>query len=357
MLKLDSISKSFDEKLVLQNISLEIEEGERFSLLGQSGCGKSTLLRLIAGFESPDQGKIWIEGNEVSSLPVEQRPVGLIFQNYALFHHMTVYDNIAVGPRVKKLSESVISKQIDELLEITRLKELKNSYPQHISGGEAQRVALARAVINQPKILLLDEPLSALDPSLRQHLREELVAMQKTLGITFLFVTHDQEEAMSMATHMCIMEKGVIEQTGTPADLYERPKSSFVAKFLGEINCFVGTVEQQIGNLLTISLGENGKIQLLSEVDKIKTNRCYVRPEKIFFDIGKEQKEPVNSLEGTLVGRDFFGSYTRYQIQLTDGTLFKLSLHHRKAKQHKHVIGDSVRVLFAISDVFQIHEK
>ncbi len=318
MLKLDSISKSFDEKPVLQNISLEIEEGERFSLLGQSGCGKSTLLRLIAGFESPDQGKIWIEGNEVSSLPVEQRPVGLIFQNYALFHHMTVYDN---------------------------------------SGGEAQRVALARAVINKPKILLLDEPLSALDPSLRQHLREELVEMQKTLGITFLFVTHDQEEAMSMGTHMCIMEKGVIKQTGTPADLYERPKSSFVAKFLGEINCLVGTVEQKIGNLVTISLGENGKIQLLSEVDKIKTNRCYVRPEKIFFDIGKEQKEPVNSLEGTLVGRDFFGSYTRYQIQLTDGTFFKLSLHHRKAKQHKHVIGDSVRVLFAISDVFQIHEK
>ena len=159
---------------------------------------------------------------------------------------------------------------------------------------------------------------------------------------------------MSMATQMCIMEKGIIKQTGTPVDLYERPKSSFVANFLGEINCLVGTVEQQIGNLVTISLGENGKIQLLSESHEIKNNRCYVRPEKICFDTGKEQKEPVNSLEGTLVSIDFFGSYTRYQIQLTDGTLFKLSLHHRKPKQHKHFIGDSVRVLFPISDVFQI---
>ena len=177
------------------------------------------------------------------------------------------------------------------------------------------------------------------------------------MGITFLFVTHDQEEAMSMATQMCIMEKGIIKQTGTPVDLYERPKSSFVANFLGEINCLVGTVEQQIGNLVTISLGENGKIQLLSESHEIKNNRCYVRPEKICFDTGKEQKEPVNILEGTLVSIDFFGSYTRYQIQLTDGTLFKLSLHHRKSKQHKHFIGDSVRVLFLISDVFQIYEK
>jgi len=356
MLKLDSISKSFGEKPVLQDISLEIEEGERFSLLGQSGCGKSTLLRLIAGFESPDQGKIWIEGNEVSSLPVEKRPVGLIFQNYALFQHMNVYDNIAVGPRVRKLSESEILKQIDELLEITHLKDLKNSYPQNISGGEAQRVALARAVINRPKILLLDEPLSALDPSLRQHLREELVEMQKTLGITFLFVTHDQEEAMSMATKMCIMEKGSIKQTGTPADLYEKPESSFVATFLGEINCLVGTVEQSTGNLTTLSLGKNGKIQFISSTNESVDKRCYVRPEKIFFDLGQEQKEPVNSLEGTLVSIDFFGSYTRYQIQLADGTFFKLSLHHRKVKP-PHSIGDSVRVLFAVSDVFQIIEN
>lgn len=357
MLKLDSISKSFGDKPVLHDISMEIGEGERFTLLGQSGCGKSTLLRMIAGFESPDKGKIWIEGHEISSLPVEKRPVGMIFQNYALFPHMTVYDNIAVGPRVRKLSESEIEKRIEELLEITHLRDLKNSYPQNISGGEAQRVALARAVINRPKILLLDEPLSALDPSLRKHLRKELVEMQKTLGITFLFVTHDQEEAMSMATKMCIMEKGSIKQSGTPADLYQQPKSSFVATFLGEINCLTGRVEQKTGNMITLSLGKSGKIQFIAGADEKKNQRCYVRPEKITFDFAQEHNEPMNSLEGVLVSGDFFGSHTRYQIELADGSIFKVSLQHRKTVQHKISLGDQVRVLFAISDVFQINEN
>ena len=357
MLKLDSISKSFGDKPVLHDISMEIDEGERFTLLGQSGCGKSTLLRMIAGFESPDKGKIWIEGHEISSLPVEQRPVGMIFQNYALFPHMTVYDNIAVGPRVRKLAEPEIEKRIDELLEITHLQDLKNSYPQNISGGEAQRVALARAVINRPKILLLDEPLSALDPSLRKHLREELVEMQRTLGITFLFVTHDQEEAMSMATKMCIMEKGSIKQSGTPADLYERPKSSFVANFLGEINCLNGRVEQKTGNMTTLSLGKSGKIQFIAGVDENKEQQCYVRPENIFFYSNQEHNQPMNSLEGILISINFFGNHTRYQIELADGSIFKVSLHHRKAVQHKISRGDQVRVLFAVSDVFQINEN
>ena len=217
-------------------------------------------------------------------------------------------------------------------------------------------MALARAVINRPKILLLDEPLSALDPSLRKHLREELVEMQKTLGITFLFVTHDQEEAMSMGTKMCIMENGSIKQSGTPADLYERPKSSFVAKFLGEINCLSGTLEQKEGNLITFSLGKNGKIQFLSSSPETIGKRCYIRPEKVFFDIGQMQKKPLNCLQGTLTDIEFFGSYTRYQIKLEDGTFFKLSLQHRKEKQRQQFIGDAVRVLFAVSDVFQIHE-
>jgi len=357
MLKLDSISKSFGKKHVLHDISMEICKGERFTLLGKSGCGKSTLLRIIAGFESPDKGKIWVEGDEITSLPIEKRPVGMIFQNYALFPHMTIYDNIAVGPRVRKLAEPEIEKRIDELLEMTHLRDLKNSYPQNISGGEAQRVALARAVINRPKILLLDEPLSALDPSLRKHLREELVEMQRNLGITFLFVTHDQEEAMSMATKMCIMEKGSIKQSGTPTDLYDRPKSSFVANFLGEINCLNGRIEQKTENRITLSLGKNGKIQFIAGSNENNEQRCYVRPEKIFFDSNQEHTEPMNLLEGVLISKDFFGSHTRYQIELADGSVFKVSLHHRKALQHKVSIGNHVRVLFAISDVFQINEK
>ena len=225
MLKLDSISKSFGGNTVLENISLEIESGERFTLLGRSGCGKTTLLRIIAGFENPDSGSIFIDGQDVGSLPVEQRPIGMIFQNYALFPNMSVYDNIAVGPRIRKQPEPQIASKIEELLEITHIRSLRDVYPRQISGGEAQRVALARAVINRPKILLLDEPLSALDLSLRQNLREELVDMQRTLGITFLFVTHDQEEAMGLATHMGIMDNGCLQQVGTPTELYEKPDS------------------------------------------------------------------------------------------------------------------------------------
>jgi ABC-type Fe3+/spermidine/putrescine transport system ATPase subunit len=357
MLKLDSISKSFGEKHVLHDISIEIGKGERFTLLGQSGCGKSTLLRMIAGFEFPDKGKIWVDGDEVSSLPIEKRPVGMIFQNYALFPHMTIYDNIAVGPRVKKIAEPEIEKQIDELLEITHLRDLKNFYPLNISGGEAQRVALARAVINRPKILLLDEPLSALDPSLRKHLREELVEMQRTLGITFLFVTHDQEEAMSIATKMCIMEKGTIKQSGTPTDLYDQPKSSFVANFLGEINCLNGRIEKKTENMITLSLGKNGKVQFIAGSNENNEQQCYIRPEKIFFDTNQQHTVPMNSLEGVLISKDFFGSHTRYQIELADGCVFKVSLHHRKALQHKISTGNQVRILFAVSDVFQINEK
>ena len=357
MLKLESVSKSFGEKSVLKDISLEIREGERFTLLGQSGCGKSTLLRLIAGFETPDKGKIWIEGKEVNSLPIEKRPIGLIFQNYALFQHMTVYENIATGPRVRHLSESEIAKQVDELLELTHLKKVKNSYPQNISGGEAQRVALARAVINRPKILLLDEPLSALDPSLRQYLRLELIEMQKALGITFLFVTHDKEEAMSIATEMCIMEKGSIKQYGSPKELYEKPKSSFIANFLGELNCLNGIVEKKSGNLITLSLGVNGRIRFLSNPSGSHRQKCYIRPEKIFFDSGQELTSEINWLEGTIVNSDFFGSHTRYQIKLADESHLKLSIHHRKTTKNKYTIGESVRVLFAISDVFQINEK
>ncbi|MBC8288312.1 MAG: ABC transporter ATP-binding protein [Nitrospinae bacterium] len=359
MVKLDSISKSFGGNTVVENISLEIEAGERFTLLGRSGCGKTTLLRMIAGFETPDSGTIAIEGQDVSSLPIEKRPVGLIFQNYALFPHMSVYDNIAVGPRIRKYPESEVAKNIDELLEITHLQSLRNMYPGQISGGEAQRVALARAVINRPKILLLDEPLSALDLSLRQHLREELVEMQKALGITFLFVTHDQEEAMGLATRMGIMDKGCLQQVGTPVELYEKPETAFVAKFLGEVNQLIGKVEQRTGNQVTVSLGPGGNIQCISEVSGLENQNitCYVRPEKLFFDTGRPQTEPVNILQATLRGIQFFGSHSRYQLELSGGQMLTLAIQHRKTHSPKYSPGDSVRVLFAVSDVFLPKKK
>ena len=354
MVKLDSISKSFGGNTIVENISLEIEVGERFILLGRSGCGKTTLLRMIAGFETPDSGTISIEGQDVGSLPIEKRPVGLIFQNYALFPNMSIFDNIAVGPRIRRHSESQVAKRVDELLEITHLQPLRDAYPPQISGGEAQRVALARAVINRPKILLLDEPLSALDHSLRQSLQEELVEMQRTLGITFLFVTHDQEEAMGLATRMGIMDKGCLQQVGTPTELYERPETNFVTEFLGEVNRLTGKVEQRNGNQMTVSLGSAGNIQCVSKVPILENHHiiCYVRPEKLFFDTDQLQTEPVNTLQGTLRGVHFFGSHSRYQLELFDGQMVTLSIQHRKTYRHKYSIGDSVRILFAVSDVF-----
>ncbi|MBT3185470.1 MAG: ABC transporter ATP-binding protein [Nitrospina sp.] len=352
MVRLDSISKSFGGKPVVENVSLEIEAGERFTLLGRSGCGKTTLLRMIAGFETPDSGTIAIAGQDVGSLPVEQRPVGLIFQNYALFPHMSVYDNIAVGPRIRKHPEIDIAKNIDELLEITHLQALRDAHPGQISGGEAQRVALARAVINRPKILLLDEPLSALDLSLRQHLREELVEMQKMLGITFLFVTHDQEEAMGLATRMGIMDNGCLQQVGTPAELYEKPQTAFIAEFLGEVNRLTGNVEQRTGNQVTVSLGPAGNIQCVAEISERKNQTCYVRPEKLFFDPDRPQTEPTNSLQGTLRAIHFFGSHTRYQVQLADGQSLTISSQQRKTRSPQYSIGDTVQVLFAVADVF-----
>jgi putrescine transport system ATP-binding protein len=352
MVRLDSISKSFGGKTVVDNISLEIEAGERFTLLGRSGCGKTTLLRLIAGFETPDSGTIAIEGQDVGSLPVEQRPVGMIFQNYALFPHMTVYDNIAVGPRIRKQAETEIAKRIDELLEMTHLESLRDIYPGQISGGEGQRVALARAVINRPKILLLDEPLSALDLSLRQHLREELVEMQRALGITFLFVTHDQEEAMGLATRMGIMDSGCLQQVGTPYQLYENPDTEFIAEFLGEVNRLSGNVEHTANNLTTISLGSAGSIQCVSNIEKQKNITCYIRPGKIFFDTGQSQTEPTNTLKGTLRDMQFYGDHTRYQIKLLNGQSLTLSSQHRKTHIPQFSIGEPVRVLFAVSNVF-----
>ena len=359
MVKLDSISKSFGGKNVLKNISLEIEAGERFTLLGRSGCGKTTLLRLIAGFETPDTGTISIAGNDVGSLPIEKRPVGLIFQNYALFPHMTIYDNIAVGPRICKLPEDEISRKVDELLEITHLQEIRNIYPGQISGGEAQRVALARAVISRPKILLLDEPLSALDPSLRQHLREELVEMQRALDITFLFVTHDQEEAMSLATRIGIMNKGCLQQVGTPFELYEKPKTTFIAEFLGEINRLQGRVKKKTGNLLAITLGPAGNIQCSSENSSLENREvtCYVRPEKIFFDTDGPQTEPVNILQGTLRKIQFFGSYTRYQLELSGGQTLTIASQHQNTGSPQYSVGDSVRIMFGTANTFILNSK
>jgi ABC-type Fe3+/spermidine/putrescine transport system ATPase subunit len=355
MVRLKNLSKSFGGKSVIADVSLEIPAGERFILLGKSGCGKTTLLRLLAGFERPDRGAILIAGEDVAVLPVERRPVGFIFQNYALFPHMTVYDNIAVGPRIRKTPEPEIARRIGELLEITHLTGLRDAHPGRLSGGESQRVAIARALVNRPKVLLLDEPLSALDASLRQGLREELKEMQAALGITFMFVTHDQEEAMSLATRMGVLEYGRLLQVGTPTQLYNHPESPFVAGFLGAINRFSGAVESQNQKRTVVVLDAELKIDCAGGNKCPAGHRvtCFIRPEKMAFAEDDEKVSGKNRIPAVIVEKTFLGNQTVYTAKLASGQTCTVPVGHGSGEGNKIScqMGERVTIQFFANDV------
>jgi len=241
-LRLEDVKKSFGAQQILKGLSFEVEKGEFFFLLGSSGCGKSTLLRIISGLTDPDGGRIFFEGEDVTEVPAEKRGVGLVFQNYALWPHMTVYDNVAFGLQVKKLGKDEVKSKVAKVLKDVRLEGLEKRYPAELSGGQQQRVALARALVIEPKLVLLDEPLSNLDANLRLEMRSELRRIHKELGLTMIYVTHDQKEALSLADRVALMHEGKLEQLGSPTELYRRPASKFAAGFLGETNFLKGKV-------------------------------------------------------------------------------------------------------------------
>lgn len=245
LIRLEGIVKSFDDNVVLNGIDLSVDENEFVTLLGPSGCGKTTTLRIIAGFEKPDEGRVYFEGKDITDLPANQRPVNTVFQNYALFPHMNVFENIAFSLRVRKMGEEEIKKRVARALRQVNLKGFENRRIDQLSGGQQQRIAMARAIVNEPRVLLLDEPLGALDLKLRQEMEYELVRLKKELGITFIYITHDQEEALTMSDKVVVMNEGFIQQEGTPQEIYDEPVNAFVADFIGDSNILSGQMTDE----------------------------------------------------------------------------------------------------------------
>jgi putative spermidine/putrescine transport system ATP-binding protein len=295
----NDVCRYFGDIKAVDHVDMEVHNGEFFSMLGPSGSGKTTCLRLIAGFDRPTSGQINLYGQDVSSLPPYERDVNTVFQDYALFPHMTVGENIAYGPMVRKVPKAQRIKQAEDMLELVRLPGLADRKPSQLSGGQRQRVALARALINQPRVLLLDEPLGALDLKLRQQMQIELKALQKRVGITFIYVTHDQEEALTMSDRLAVFNQGKIEQIGSPADVYEHPNTPFVAGFVGVSNLVKGEIAKRItGSEKTFS----------------------IRPEKITLaPIGTNVTESMYAADGIVRDVVYLGLYTRYLVDLEGG--------------------------------------
>jgi spermidine/putrescine transport system ATP-binding protein len=313
-----NVRKSFGDLEVLKGISLEIRRGEFFSLLGPSGCGKTTLLRILAGFEFADSGEVKLRGQDVSQLPPNQRNVNTVFQNYALFPHMSIWDNVAFGLKMRKVAASEINSRVEKALETVEIASKARNKPAQLSGGQRQRVALARAIVNEPQVLLLDEPLSALDRKLRANLQVELMRLQSRLAMTFIFVTHDQEEALTMSDRLAVMNRGVIEQLGRPEEMYEHPANAYVAKFLGSSNTIVATViaphrvKTAFGELETeCDLPASGEVVLA------------IRPEKI--SLSRTQSSNINTVAVKITDEIYSGAMDAYRVKTSDGTELEVS--------------------------------
>jgi spermidine/putrescine transport system ATP-binding protein len=321
--RLVDVVKRFGDTVAVDHIDLEVQDGEFFSLLGPSGCGKTTTLRMIGGFEEPTSGLIELQGEDVTWLPPFKRNVNTVFQNYALFPHLTIYENVAFGLRRKGAKDSEVKARVGEMLDLVELPGYERRKPSQISGGQAQRVALARALINKPAVLLLDEPLGALDLKLRKQMQVELKRIQQEVGITFIYVTHDQEEAMTMSDRIAVMNRGRYEQLGDPESLYERPSTPFVAGFLGVSNLLSGTVQGADGRYSTVTLADDTRVRAPSAlVGGREAVKIGVRPEKIRLRAPTDQAgtpDGHNQLRGVIRDASYLGVSTQYQVEARGG--------------------------------------
>ena len=335
IIRFESITKRFGNLPAVDNVTLDVREGEFFALLGPSGCGKTTLLRMLAGFETPTEGRILIDGKDIANLPPNRRPVNMVFQSYAVFPHMKVTDNIAYGLKMDGVSGSEIRRRVDEALELVKLGGLGERMPDQLSGGQRQRVALARALVKRPRVLLLDEPLSALDAKLRDQMRSELTSLQKKVGITFIMVTHDQDEALAIATRCAVMNRGMLAQVASPSDLYEFPNSQFVADFVGRVNMFEGVLEKDEQDEAVVRCADfSAPVYLDHGVTGARGTTVWValRPEKIEMHKRAEGQTPfkmedapqgANVTPGIIREIVYLGSETNYEVELEGGRRVK----------------------------------
>jgi putrescine transport system ATP-binding protein len=331
--RITNLSKRFGEFVAVDNVSLDIRRGEIFCLLGGSGSGKTTLLRMLAGFELPSAGSIQIEGTDMSAIPPYERPVNMMFQSYALFPHMSVERNVAFGLEQEGLGREQVRRQVGEILDIVKMGGFGARKPHQLSGGQRQRVALARALVKRPKLLLLDEPLAALDKKLREHTQFELINIQQRLGVTFIVVTHDQEEAMTLGTRLGVMNHGKIAQVGSPSDIYESPATRFVADFIGSVNMFEGQVSNDGGECVRIECGELGctvRAERSLSCARGATVWTAIRPEKI--NISRQpggMQQPgsgENLVRGTVREIAYMGDMSIYLVQIDSGKMMRVTL-------------------------------
>ncbi len=345
----------------VDHIDLEVEDGEFFSLLGPSGCGKTTTLRMIGGFEQPTFGRIELQGEDVTWLPPYRRNVNTVFQNYALFPHLSVFENVAFGLRRRKVPIAEVKRRVSEMLELVELPGFERRKPSQISGGQAQRVALARALVNKPAVLLLDEPLGALDLKLRRQMQVELKRIQEEVGITFIYVTHDQEEAMTMSDRIAVMNRGRYEQLGDPEVLYERPRTRFVAGFLGVSNLLPATMDGQADGYAAFRLGDGTTVRVPTTVleDQSGSVAVGVRPEKIRMHETDQASPPgFNSLGGTIVDASYIGVSTQYIVRMADGrrvTVYEQNV-ERATKSELWKTGEQVVLAWSPDHCFVVEE-
>ena len=343
---IDGVSKSFDSFRALNDVSVSIKKGEFFSLLGPSGCGKTTLLRIIAGFEYPDSGNVTFDGNDILSVPPNKRHANTVFQNYALFPHLSVFENVAFSMRLNKAEKGDVTNKVNEYLRLVQLEGHAHKKPNQLSGGQKQRVAIARALINQPRVLLLDEPLSALDAKLRQHMLIELDEIHDKIGITFIYVTHDQQEALSVSDRLAVMNQGDVLQIGTPHEIYESPATDFVARFIGETNLYdakvvnVGRLQasqpgaeaKETVYMAELEIPELGRVKVTT-VDEVRNGQTVsftIRPEKIAItkDRPASKREDINLLQGIVDEPIYSGFQTKFYVKVMNKIIIKVIKQH-----------------------------